>query len=134
MINPQSALIYTMVLMSAADRHMTDSELQSMGDMVKHLPIFRHYDPSDLTDTARACAELLSDADGLNKALGLIESALPKRLRETAYALACEIAAADGRASQEELRLLEMIRHRLEVGRLEAAAIERGARARYATV
>ena len=39
--------------------------------------------------------------------------------------------AADGLATQEELRLLELLRHRLDVGRLEAAAIERGARARH---
>jgi hypothetical protein len=52
-------------------------------------------------------------------------------LRETAYALACDVVAADGRATQEELRLLELLRHRLEVGRLPAAAIERGARARH---
>ena len=30
--------------------------------------------------------------------------------------------------------MLEMLRHRLEVGRLPAAAIERGARARFATL
>ncbi|MFQ5776368.1 MAG: tellurite resistance TerB family protein [Kiloniellaceae bacterium] len=134
MIDPHSALIYTMVLVSASDRDMTDSELQTMGDIVKHLPIFRDYDPSRLTETAQECAKLLSDSAGLEKALELIVAGLPKRLHETAYALACDVAAADGRATQEELRLLEMLRHRLDVGRLEAAAIERGARARHATL
>jgi len=51
-------------------------------------------------------------------------------LRETAYALACDVAAADGRVSQEEMRLLTLIRHGLPVGRLPTAAIQRGARAR----
>jgi hypothetical protein len=63
--------------------------------------------------------------------LKLIEDNLPARLHETAYALACDVAAADETVSQEELRLLEMLRHRLSVGRLPAAAIERGARARH---
>ena len=40
-------------------------------------------------------------------------------------------AAADAHASQEELRLLEILRDRLDIGPLEAAAIERGARARH---
>ena len=53
---------------------------------------------------------------------------------ETAYALACDVAVADSRLTQEELRLLEMIRFRLEVDRLSAAAIERGARARHAVL
>jgi uncharacterized tellurite resistance protein B-like protein len=61
-----------------------------------------------------------------------MRGALPDRLRETAYALACDVVAADGTAAQEELRLLEIMRHSLDIDRLNAAAIERGAAARYA--
>jgi tellurite resistance protein len=132
MIDPHAALIYTMVMVSAADREMTDAELQTIGDIVKTLPIFESYDAEKLTRTARDCAELLQGPEGLDQALELIAGTLPERLHETAYALACDVAAADGRVSQEELRLLELMRHRLAVGRLPAAAIERGARARHA--
>ena len=133
-ISPQTALIYTMVMMSASDRDMTDAELQTMGDIVKHLPVFRDYDLSKLPAAAANCAELLADPEGLEKALALIAKTLPAKIHETAYALACEVAAADGSVSQEELRLLEMMRHRLQVGRLPAAAIERGIRARHTTL
>lgn len=132
MIDTHAALIYTMVLVSAADRDMTDSELGTIGEIVTHLPIFKSYDSGQLTQTAQACAQALSDEGGLDKVLETIVGALPARLYETAYALACDVAAADGRASQEELRLLEILRDRLKLGRLEAAAIERGARARHA--
>jgi tellurite resistance protein len=132
MIDPQSALIYTMVLVSAADREMTDSEMQTIGDIVKHLPVFRGFAPSKLTSTAQDCAKLLGEDDGLEKTLGLIAGSLPKHVVETAYALSCDVAAADGEASQEELRLLQLLRQRLQLGHLESAAIERGARARYA--
>ena len=131
MIDAPSALIYTMVLVSAADRDMTDPELQAIGDIIKHLPVYKAYDETKLPAAAEACAELLAEPDGLDKTLDLIVSSLPKRLGETAYALACDVAAADGEASQEELRLLEILRHRLDIGPLEAAAIERGTRARY---
>ncbi len=131
MIGHHTALIYTMVLVSAADRDMTDSELQKIGDIVKHLPVFRDYDPEKVTKDAAACAGLLGRAGGLDDLLDQIEEGLPERLHETAYALACDVAAADERVSQEELRLLELLRHRLSVGRLPAAAIERGARARH---
>jgi len=132
MLDPQNALIYTMVLASAADETMTDSELAIMGDMVKVLPVFRGYNLGDLSEVAQRCAELLADPEGLDKIIGQIEGALPERLRETAYALACDVIAADGTATQEELRLLEILRDRLQIGRLEAAAIERSARARFA--
>ena len=134
MISHHAALIYTMVLVSAADRDMPDVELKSIGEMVLHLPVFRDFDRRNLTKTASECAALLGDEDGLDKAFTLIRAALPEKLRETAYALACEVAAADGTVTREEMRLLEMIRYRLSIGRLPAAAIERGARARHATL
>jgi len=134
MIDEQTALIYTMVLVSAADRDMTDAELRMIGDIIGHLPIFRNFDSEKLPAVAASCADLLADADGLDRAFDQIKEALPGRLTETAYALACDIAAADGDVQQEELRLLEMVRHRLEVDRLTAAAIERGARARFTVI
>ncbi len=131
MIDHHEALIYTMVLISAADQNMTDAELHTIGELVNHLPVFRDFDRGKLVSVAQDCAAVLDDEDGLNKAIELIKSNLPAKLRETAYALACDVAAAGGQVSQEELRLLEMFRHRLEVDPLTAAAIERGVRARY---
>lgn len=133
MVTHHTALVYTMVLVSAADGSMTDPELQAIGEIARTLPVFKDYDSTNLTTQAADCAALLSRNNGLDAALDVIDGALPKKLRETAYALACDIAAADLRADQEELRLLEILRHRLKVGRLPAAAIERGARARHAT-
>ena len=131
MTTHHDALIYTMVLVSAADSNMSDAELMSMGDAVLHLPVFRDFDRQKLPHATSACAKLLQDGDGLDKAFKIIKTALPEKLRETAYALACDVAAADGKVTQEESRILELIRHHLEIGRLPAAAIERGARARH---
>jgi tellurite resistance protein len=133
MIDHHAAIIYTMVLVSAADTDMTDSELQIIGDTVNHLPLFRDYDRKRLTKDLRECAQMLSKEDGLEAALKGIKAALSPKLRETAYAIACDVAAADGETSQEELRLLEILRHRLGIDRLVGAAIERAARARFAT-
>ncbi|PPR18609.1 MAG: hypothetical protein CFH40_02433 [Alphaproteobacteria bacterium MarineAlpha10_Bin3] len=132
MISTEAALIYTMVIVSAADSIMTDSELSAIGEIVRHLPVFEEYDANLLPETARSCAEVLSTDNGMETVLEIIKRSVPVALRETAYALAIEIAAADGSTSQEELRLLEMIRHRLEIDRLIAAGVERGARARFA--
>jgi tellurite resistance protein len=131
MLSHHSGLVYVMVMVSAADGNMTDAELQTIGEIVNFLPIFRDYDPSLLVKSTAACAELLDSDDGMERALEVIKASLPTWLRETAYALACDVAAADGEPHPEVMRLLELIRHRLEVDRLVAAAIERGARARY---
>ncbi|WP_119679689.1 tellurite resistance TerB family protein [Indioceanicola profundi] len=132
MIDHPRALIYTMVTVSASDGDMTDPELKTISENVRYLPAFRGFKLNELTDVAQECTELLSDEDGLDKIIGMIKQSLPPRLRETAYALACEVVAADGTATQEELRMLELLRHGLDVDRLTAAALERGARARYA--
>ena len=134
MINQHQALIYTMILVSAVDRRMGNAELKRIGGIVKDLPVFKGFDTKRLTTVARACARALDHDDGLARVLDEIARALPKNLRETAYALACDIAAIDRSATREELRLLEMIRDRLSIERLVAAAIERGARARHAVL
>jgi len=131
MLDPQGALIYTMVIVSAADSDMTDSELATIGDIVGHLPVFRDFDQAALPGLLSECTALLSRVDGLDEAFAAIKAALPAKLRETAYAVACDIVAADGEATQEELRVLEMMCQRLHIDRLVAAAIERGTRARF---
>ncbi|MBV9017541.1 MAG: tellurite resistance TerB family protein [Alphaproteobacteria bacterium] len=134
MLDPYGALICTMMMVSAADRDMAETELKIIGDIVGDLPVFRDFDRQQLPNVLEECSRLLSGKNGLEDALKSIKKALPGKLRETAYAIACDVAAADGEASQEELRILELIRHRLEIERLIAAGIERGARARFQTL
>ncbi len=131
MTDHHSALIYSMVLASAADREMTDTELRRIGQIVDRLPVFDDFGTDSLAARAAECAELLNAEEGLEAVLETIRDNLPQKLHETAYAVACEIVVADGRVAQEELRLLEMLAQSLPIDRLAAAAIERGARARH---
>ena len=130
-IDHHTALIYIMVLVSAADSNMTNAELRSIGEEVQYLPIFRDFDRERLPKVASSCVDVLNGENGLDEIFSLIEAALPQRLRETAYALACDVAVADGRTNDEVLRMLELIRERLAIEQLVAVALERGARARH---
>ena len=131
MITHHEALISVMVLASAADRHMSSNELARMADMVAHLPIFADFERKNIPNATSKCAETLAHDEGIEMLMAEILTALPPKLRETAYALACDIVAADGRVANEEMEILEVIRHRLSIDRLIAAGIERGARARH---
>ncbi|HLY58809.1 MAG TPA: tellurite resistance TerB family protein [Stellaceae bacterium] len=133
MTDHHAALIDTMILVAAADADITDAEFTIIGDIVGHLPAFRDYDRSLLRPTLDKITELLGREDGLESGLATIREELPPKLRETAYVLACDVVAADGAATQEELRILELLRQRLEIDRLIASAIERGSKARFAT-
>ena len=132
--NPQEALVCAMVLMSAADRQMSDAELGMMSRLVQELPVFAEFDPHEIAGVTETCLSLLDRADGLDLACTLIREALPPRLRETAYVLACEVAAADGDATQEELHFLHEFRLAMDIDRLIAGAIERAAKARYQVI
>jgi len=130
-INHHSALIYVMVIVSASDGVMSDRELRTIGDMTKSLPIFGDFEEHHLLPIAQECAAMLREPDSLDRVLQLINEALPANLRETAYALALEVALTDSRVMLEEVRVLEILRRALMIDRLVAAALERGARARY---
>jgi len=133
-ITPHEALIYVMITMSAADRQISDRELDRITEIVRHLPVFMGYDVDKLAKTAERCGDLLSDEEGLDEMLEMIADALPKKLNETAYALAVEVAAADLKVPDEEIRLLELLRDALRLDKLVTAAIERSARARHQTL
>ena len=133
-MNHHAALVYVMVTVSAVDRAMTDDELHRIGEIVSNLPVFADYDDNDLVKTAEACGEILSADGGLQQVLRLVRGALPEKLRETAYAVALEVAAADRLVRPEEIRFLEMLGDTLELDRMTTAAIERGIRARNMTL
>ncbi|MCV0367811.1 tellurite resistance TerB family protein [Filomicrobium sp.] len=129
-ISPQAALIYTMITTSAVDNLMSDPELRRIGWIVKELPVFRDFDETNLIEHAQACGKLMSGPDGLIATLETIASALPEHLRETAYALACEVAVTDD-VVIEERRFLQLLRQHLHLDKLTTSAIERGALARH---
>jgi hypothetical protein len=94
------------------------------------MPVFAGYDAAKLGKVANDCVDLINGSEGLDGVLDLAIGVLPKRLQDTAYALAVDVTALDLKLEQEELRLLEMIRDRLDLDRLVTAAIETAARAR----
>jgi len=129
-LSHHAALVYVMVTISAVDRTMSDDEVARIGEIVTNLPVFADYDEERLVKTAEACGEILSSDGGLEQVLRLVHGALPPKLRETAYAVALEVAAADHQVKPEEIRFLEMLGDSLELDTLTRAAIERGIRAR----
>lgn len=130
-ISYQTALIYTMVVAAVADGELKDSELVTINETVKSLPIFHGYNYEKLTRVTGDCAAMLDQEEGIDAVLGLIKEALPAKLTETAFALACCVIAADGNASQEELQWLELLAKELHVSQLSVAAIEHAVRAFY---
>ncbi len=127
----QDTLVAIMIAMSASDEAIRTSELLTIERIVNHLPVFADYDASRLRDVSNAVFDLFGREDGLDQLWEAVRDHLPERLHETAYAMACDVVAADGEAGESELRMLEEMRYELNLDRLHAAAIERAASARH---
>lgn len=120
-----------MIAVSMSDANMRTAELVKIQQIVNHLPIFGDYDVNRIPDIAHSVASFFEEEDGLESLFSLVREQLPETHFETAYALACDVGVADNFLAQAELRMLEEIRYELNIDRLAAAAIERGARARH---
>jgi hypothetical protein len=120
-----------MVVMSAADRNMTDEELVRIGNIVRTWPVFVDFDEERLVEVSQDCQKLLQREDGLSRVLSQIKTVVPKRLHDTAYALAFEVAAVDLEMRLEELRVLQLLRESLVIEPSIVEAIERAAKARH---
>ena len=130
-LSPQDCLVVLMIAVSLSDELVRTAELLKIESAVNTLPVFANYDIDRIRTLSQTVQDLFAEEEGLDALFGLIRNNLPERLFETAYALACDVAASDGTLRQAELRLLEEIRDELNIDRLHAAAIERGARARH---
>jgi hypothetical protein len=128
-LSVQDALVHLMVVTASSDEGISEHELQVIAGLIDRSPVFDAYDMTRLETVANEAVDL-TNAIGLDGVLDAAVAALPERLHDTAYALAVEVAVVDVQLPQEELRLLEMVRDRLEVDRLVTAAIEASARAR----
>ena len=131
LLTAQDALIAIMIAEGLSDETISGREFLSISKIVDHLPIFTNYDQDRVQIIAQTVFDLFEEEDGLDALFGLVKDALPEHLYETAYALACDVAACDGRLLEAELQLLKEIRYELNIDRLHGAAIERGARARH---
>jgi hypothetical protein len=130
-LSTQDALVYLMIVTASSDSAMTDQELKRIDGLIGRLPVFEGYDRTSVPNVANACIDLINGPKGLDGVLAMAVAAIPKRLQDTAYALAVEVAAVDLQLEQEELRFLEMVRDHLDLDRLVTAAIETAARARH---
>ncbi len=128
----QDGLIWTMVLASAADRDLSPAEVDTMRDLVEHLPVFKGFKVDRLPTVTEACAAALVADGGLDKVTAFIGKTVPKRFGETAYALACDLIASEGQVRDTEIGVLDLLAELFDIDSLTCAALETAARARYA--
>ncbi|WP_246100760.1 tellurite resistance TerB family protein [Palleronia caenipelagi] len=122
-----------MIAESASDENLRTSELVTIERIVNHLPVFADFDQSRIPEISELVLELFADEDGLDELFSILKAKMPEKLYQTAYALACDVAAADGKLQEVEIALLQEMRYQFGIPRLDAVAIERAAAVRHTT-
>lgn len=133
-LTPAEAVIYLMVMTSASDGRITETELRTIGRVVRSFTMFTDEDEQQLVQTSEAAGALMSSEGGLHKLIHAAAESLPAHLAETAYAAVVDVVTADDNLDMTEIRVLELIRDALKVTDDGAAAIEHAARARHMTL
>ncbi len=130
-LSPQEALIYAMVTTAASDRTISDVEIARMQSMVQELPALRGLDGAWFSREAQECGRILTRPGGVDNVVRLIAQALTGELRETAFALAAEVAASDLAIKDGERDFLALLREGLQLDDLVSAALQRSAHVRH---
>ena len=66
-LDPQEALVCTMVLVAAAGAGISDREIGVMSGLVQTLPAFHDFSSARLDTATNAAVELLREDDGLGR-------------------------------------------------------------------
>ena len=128
MLRPEAALIFAMVVAVGSDREIAQEDVDGIGNLIDHLPIFRGIEGRQVSELAARCSAQIARPGGIEQAYGNIRAALPGRLREAAYALSCDVIALC--RPQQDQQALERIRAQLEVDPTTARTTEGVARER----
>ena len=88
-VSPQEALIFVMVMASAVDNAMAETELVRIGQLIDILPVFDDFEKEDLLEVSQRCAKILAGPEGLDIAL--------ETIRDARFALGAMLERADPR-------------------------------------
>ncbi|WP_157066635.1 tellurite resistance TerB family protein [Hyphomicrobium sulfonivorans] len=133
-LTPQEALVYAMFAAAASDRTVSQPELLRINSMVAELPAFRSLGGDWMSREAQDCGRLLSKPDGMGKIVQMIVGALSPDLRETAYALAAEVASSDLAIKDGEREFLKLLEEAMQLDPLLKAALEKAAVVRHRSI
>jgi hypothetical protein len=133
-LSPQDALVAVMLAVSVADETIRTSELVQISNLVENLPIFADYDQASSRRWAPWCWASSSARTASTACSPSCAATCPSGCGRRPTLWPATSPPPTAASPTPEGRMLEEIRDELGLDRLHAAAIERGARARFQTL
>ncbi len=120
--SPQEAYASIMILAIASDGYLADEELDAITAHLSRMHLFQHFRPETMRRMYGKLFEILRD-DGAEVILESAKETLPSELRESAFAMCCDLILADGFMSQDEQRFLHKLHQSMEIPKESADRI-----------
>lgn len=112
--SPQEAYASIMILAIASDGYLADEELDAITSHLSRMHLFQHFRPDTMRRMYSKLFDILRE-DGAELILESAKETLPIELRESAFAMCCDLILADGVMSQEEQHFLKRLYQALEI-------------------
>lgn len=113
-LSQQEAFAALLLVTIAADGHISDEEARAFNTIVNRMSLYRSQSGSEFQSMVDKLFGLLKK-HGASALTEKAAAALPKELRETAFAVAVDFVFADGNVEETEKKLIETLHKSLEI-------------------
>jgi tellurite resistance protein len=114
MLNKQECFLAIALAISAADGHISQSEVEGIVAYLRRMRMFESTNGNQMVSMFDKLVGIIR-RQGVESLVQLAREGLPTELRETAFACAVDIAFADGVVDDSEKKLIDELQKILEV-------------------
>ncbi|OPX61469.1 MAG: Tellurite resistance protein TerB [Methanomassiliicoccales archaeon PtaB.Bin215] len=121
-LSKEEAFAAVSLVAIAADGVITEEEARGMFVQFYRMRTFAGYNDNQMSSMLNKLINIIKK-QGLDALVGLAKESLPENMRATAFAVATDLALADGEIAEEEKRLLTKVQQSLGLPEDEAVKI-----------
>jgi uncharacterized tellurite resistance protein B-like protein len=112
------------VLLSAvaSDGHISDEEIRGLSTILTRMRLYDNWTPDKFNSMLNRLLGMLK-REGPDAVLSRCAPILPEKIRETAFANACDLLLADGGIEDAEKDFLDLLQKKLEISGDQAITI-----------
>ncbi len=112
--SPQEAYAAITLLAIASDGYLANEELDAITSHLSRMHLFHHFRPDTMQRMYAKLFDIMRK-DGADVLLESAKETLPIELRESAFAMCCDLTLADGIMAKDEQTFLQQLHQILEI-------------------
>ena len=112
--SPQEAYAAITILAIASDGYLAHEELDAITINLSRMHLFQHLRPDTMQRMYTKLFDILRK-EGADLLLESVKETLPSELRESAFAMCCDLTLSDGLMSLDEQTFLKQLHQLLEI-------------------